>query len=271
MAEMIHRIAPVVSAVVLMANVSFAQPAEERGAAREVLNRRSEAIVTVMGTLKARMSQAGRDRPAPDQAVQASATVLDATGLTVLALSSIDPGTLMARNPAFSAAQMKLETELTELKLRLGDGSEIPARIALRDSDLDLLFIRPVTTPEKPMTAVDTSSPVFNPVDPVILVQRLGEVAAWKASAGIGTIEVVVDKPRRFYLFGTTAAANGLGSTIFDLKGQFAGIVTLRQSSDARHNALNGMQGGMLQTLGMVAAIIPAADIRDVAKQATAR
>jgi len=257
--------------LLLTTQVLSAQTADERTAARDVLNRRGDAIVTVMGTLKARMSQGGRDRPAPDQAVQASATVLDGTGLTVLALSSIDPGTLMARNPAFSAAQMKLETELTDVKLRLGDGAEVPARIALRDSDLDLLFIRPVTPPEKPMTAVDMNSPVFNPVDPVVLVQRLGEVAAWKASAGIGAIEVVVDKPRRFYLFGTTAAANGLGSAIFDLKGQFAGIVTLRQSSDSRHNALNGMQGGLLQTLGMVAAIIPAADIRDIAKQATPR
>jgi hypothetical protein len=271
MAQMTRRIAASALGIALMTDVAFAQTADERGAAREVLNRRSDAIVSVMGTLKARMSQAGRDRPAPDQAVQASATVLDGSGLTVLALSSIDPGTLMARNPAFTAAQMKIETELTELKLRLGDGSEIPARIALRDSDLDLLFIRPATAPEKPMTAVDANSPMFNPVDPVVLVQRLGEVAAWKASAGIGTIEVVVDRPRRFYLFGTTAAANGLGSAIFDLKGQFAGIVTLRQSSDARHNALNGMQGGLLQTLGMVAAIIPAADIRDIAKQATAR
>src|SRR5690349_19874397 len=56
MAEMIRRIATAFSAIVLMAHVSFAQTAEERGAAREVLTRRSEAIVTVIGTLKARMS-----------------------------------------------------------------------------------------------------------------------------------------------------------------------------------------------------------------------
>jgi S1-C subfamily serine protease len=177
----------------------------------------------------------------------------------------------MARNPAFAAAQVKLETELTDVKIRLPDGTEVPAKVALRDSDLDLLFVRPATAPDKPMAAVDTASPVFNAVDAVVIVQRLGEVASWKASAGLATIEVVVDRPRRFYLMGTTATADGLGSTVFDLKGQFGGIVTLRQSSDARHNALNGMQGGLLQTLGMVAAIIPAADIRDIAKQASGK
>lgn len=271
MAQVIRLIAVSAVGILLTTQVSFAQTADERAAARDVLNRRGEAIVTVIGTLKARLSQGGRDRPAPDQTVQASAAVLDGSGLTVVALSCIDPGTLMARNPAFVAAQMKVETELTDVKLRLADGIEIPARVVLRDSDLDLLFIRPATAPEKPMVAVDANSPVFNPADPVVLLQRLGELATWKASAGIATIEVVVDKPRRFYMFGTTALANGLGSATFDLKGQFAGIVTLRQSSDAGHNALNGMQGGLLQTLGMVSVITPAADIREIAKQATAR
>jgi hypothetical protein len=31
------------------------------------------------------------------------------------------------------------------------------------------------------------------------------------------------------------------------------------------------MQGGMLQTLGMVPVVLPAADIREIAKQATER
>lgn len=245
-----------------------AQSSDERAAARDVVARRGDAIVTVSGTLKARMSQAGRDRPAPDQVVQASATVLDGSGLAVVALSTIDPGNIMGRNPAFAAANVKLETELSDVKMRLADGSELAAKIVLRDSDLDLLFVRPADPSPKPFASVDTASPVFNAIDPVVVVQRLQEVAGWKPSVGMGSIEVVVDKPRRFYLLATTANGNGLGSTIFDLKGQFGGIVTLRQSSDARHNALNGLQGGMLQTLGMVAVVVPAADIREIAKQA---
>ena len=65
--------------------------------------------------------------------------------------------------------------------------------------------------------------------------------------------------------------SGALGASIFDTKGQFAGVVTLRPSSDSRHNALNGMQGGMLQALGMVPVVLPAADIREVAKQASER
>jgi S1-C subfamily serine protease len=245
-----------------------AQSLEERTAARDVLSRRSDAIVTVLATLKAHMSQAGRDRPAPDQAVQASATVLDPSGLAVMALSTIDPGNLMARNPALSAAKLSLETELSDVKLRLADGSEVAAKVVLRDSDLDLLFVRPAVPPDKPLAAVDSASPVFAAIDPVVIVHRLQEAANWKAAAGFGTIQVVVEKPRRFYMLQTNAAANGLGGAIFNSKGEFGGIVAMRQSDDARHNALNGMQGGMLQTLGMITVVIPAADIREIAKQA---
>ena len=259
-----------VAALVAVPALPAAQSTDDRAAARDVVTRRGDAVITVLGTLKARMSQAGRDRPAPDQAVQASATVLDGTGLTVVALSTVDPGSILARNPAFAAAKMNLETELTEVKMRLADGAEVPAKIVLRDSDLDLLFLRPAAAPDKPLPSVDTSSPPFNVVDAIVLVRRTQEIAGWKPAASLAAIEVAVEKPRRFYLLATSATAGGLGSSVFDLKGQFGGIVGLRASQDARHNALNGMIGGMLQTLGMVPVVIPAADIREVAKQAAA-
>ena len=248
-----------------------AQTADDRAAARDVIAKRGDAVITILGTLKARMSQAGRDRPAPDQAVQASATVLDGTGLTVVALSTVDPGGILAKNPAFAATKMSLETELTDVKMRLADGTEIPAKVVLRDSDLDLLFLRPATAPDKPMPAVDSTSPAFNTVDAIVVMHRMQEVAGWKPAASLGAIEVVIDRPRRFYILATSAAGGGLGASVFDLKGQFGGVVALRMSSDAKHNALNGMNGGMLQTLGMVPVMVPAADIREIAKQAAGK
>ena len=121
-----------------IATAAGAQSMEERQAARDIATRHGDAVITVRGTLKARMSRAGRDQPAPDQAVQASATILDPQGLTVVALSAIDPGTLLGKNPALAAANVSIETELTDVKLRLADATELPAKIVLRDSDLDL-------------------------------------------------------------------------------------------------------------------------------------
>jgi S1-C subfamily serine protease len=252
-------------------SAATAQPPEDRTAARAVSDKNGNAVITVMGTLKAHMSRGGQDQQGPDQAVQASATVIDSTGLTVVTLSAIDPGTLISKNPAFAAAQVKMATELVDVKLRLPDATEVPAKVVLRDSDLDLLFVRPEKAPAAPMPAVDAISPSLGPVDPVVALQRLQELAGWRTATAFGTIEAVIEKPRRFYLVALSTTSNGLGASIFDLKGQFAGIVTLRVTSDPRHNPLNGLQGGMLQALGMVPVLLPASEIREIAKQATAR
>jgi S1-C subfamily serine protease len=225
----------------------------------------------VIGTLKARMNQNGRDNQGPDQAVQVSATVLDPSGLAVMALSGIDPGNIIAKNPNLTQAKVSLTTELVDLKMRLADGTEVPARTVLRDSDLDLLFVKPATPPGTPMVAVDSVAGRLTAMDPVVIVQRFGEATGWKAAAALGTVEVVVEKPRTFYMVAMTTTGNGVGASIFDMKGQFAGVLTLRATGDSKHNALTGMKGDALQVLGMVPVVIPAADIREVARQAAGK
>jgi S1-C subfamily serine protease len=251
-----------------IATVASAQSIEERAAARQIVEKRGDAVVTIMATLKARMSAGGRDNAMPDQAVQASATVLDASGLTVLALSALDPGNVISKNPKFVQAKMTMTTEVVDVKMRLPDGKEVPAKVVLRDSDLDLLFVRPEAAPATPLVAVEPSSAKLTAMDPVVLVQRFGEETGWKAAAALGTIELVVEKPRTFYMVAFTTTGNRVGASVFDLKGQFAGVVTLRVTEQAKTNALTGLQGDVLQTLGMLSAVIPVADIREVAKQA---
>lgn len=253
--------------VVGLAVPAGAQSPDERAAAREAVGRNGDAIVTVMATLKARMSREGRDNPAPDQAVRASATVIDASGLTVMALSAIDPGNIISKTPAVTQGNMTFTTELSDVKMRLADGREVPAQVVLRDSDLDLLFVKPTTAPAAPMAAVLSSASVMALMDPVIVVQRLGELTGWKPSAAFGAVEVVVEKPRIFYIIATQISGSATGATVFDMKGQFAGIVTLRAGGDSKTNALNGLQGSALQMLGLTQIVVPVADIREVARQ----
>lgn len=252
----------------LLATPAIAQSIEERAAARDVLGRNSDAIVTVMGTLKARITRQGRDSSAPDQAVRASATVIDPSGLAVVALSAIDPGNIISKSPAAVQGNMTFTTELVDVKMRLADGKEVPARIVLRDSDLDLLFLKPATAPAAPMAAVQSSAPPLAIMDGVVVVQRLGELTGWKPSAAFGSVEVVVERPRTFYIIATLTSGNSTGATVFDGRGRFAGIVTLRAGEDAKSNALNGLQGNALQTLGVMPIVVPATDIREIAKQA---
>ena len=252
----------------LLASPAVAQSIEERAAARDLVGRNGDAIVTMMATLKARMTRQGRDNPAPDQAVRASATVIDPSGLAVVALSAIDPGNIISKSPAALQGNLTFTTELVDVKMRLADGKEVPARVVLRDSDLDLLFVKPTTAPATPMASVQSNAPSLAIMDAVVAVQRLGELTGWKPSAAFGSVEVVVEKPRTFYIIATLTSGNSTGATVFDGKGQFAGIVTLRAGEDAKTNALNGLQGNALQTLGLMPIVVPAADIREIAKQA---
>jgi len=254
-----------------LATPAGGQTTDERAAARDIVAKRGDAIVRVMGTLKARMSSDGRDNAMPDQAVHASATVIDPSGLTVLALSTIDPGNIIGKNPTFAAQKLTMTTELVDVQLRLADGKEVPARIVLRDSDLDLLFVKPTTAPAAPMTAVDSAAGALAAMDPVVIVQRFGSVTGWKTAASFGTVEVVVDKPRTYYMVAVVTTGNGVGATVFDMKGQFAGLVTLRATDESKGNALTGLNGDALRALGMIPSVLPASDIREIAKQAAGK
>lgn len=259
----------VLLAFVSSAAAASAQTTDERAAAREVVSRVGDALVTVSGTLKLRMTRGGQAAPAtPDQAVRAPATVIDPSGLTVVVLSAIDPGTTMNKTVAFMVSNSKMTTELADVKIRLADGKELPARVVLRDSDLDLLFIRPATAPAEPMVAATATAGPVAPFDPVVVVHRGGDLTAWKPVAALGAVQAVIDKPRTFYMIGTAMTGSPIGATVFDLKGQFAGMVTLRVTEDSKNNALNGLQGTGLETFGLIPVVVPASEIREIAKQA---
>src|SRR5262245_32804755 len=73
-----------------------AQTPDERAVARDVVKKRADAVVMVTGTLKVRANIGGQEQTA-DQSAQGNATVLDATGLTVMSLSILQPDELMTR------------------------------------------------------------------------------------------------------------------------------------------------------------------------------
>ena len=89
--------------------------------------------------------------------------MVDPSGLTVLALSACDPTEMYQRMMSEEASKFKLDIEVTDLKILLDDGTEIPSEIVLRDKDMDLAFIRPKTKPASPMAAVDLAKAAPGP------------------------------------------------------------------------------------------------------------
>jgi S1-C subfamily serine protease len=257
--SVIKRALATVLTVAACAPAASAQSADERIAAREVVKKRGEAVVMVTATLKVRFNVGGRDQTS-DQQAQANGTVLDASGLTVLSLSTLQPDDLMSRQLSARVSpdtRVDVTTEPSEIKMHLADGREVPARLVLRDQDLDLAFIRPAQAPATPMVCVDMPTAKPSILDLLFVIQRTSEATGWSTAAAFGTVQLVIDKPQKYYqVVMPTIGGGGLGSPIFDPSGKFVGIILLRNPS-----------GRGASTSG----VLPADEIRDIAKQATAK
>ena len=266
---MIFRAAVLILALFLTSNPSAAQ--DTRAAARDLVKKWQDAIVNVRVVVKTRMSMAGREVQSSDDTIEVVGTVIDPGGRTVVSLSSINPGPMMTKLMAGSSGSgqnVEIASEPTDLRMRVADGREIPSTIALRDEDLNLAFIRPITPPAKPFVAInlaDAAQPAI--LDQVVVFGRLGRVGGWAPSAALRDIGGIVVKPRTFFvLAGETA---GIGTPAFLTNGKVVGILTVRQVANDRPSAFATMSG--TEGLGLLAVILPAEDVLEIAKQASER
>lgn len=227
---------------------------------REILEKNQHAVVTVEVAMKASYSTGGQAATPTESKYELTGTIIDPSGLTVLALSGCDPAAFYKRAiPQYSA--YKIESSLTDLKILLDDNTELPAEIVLRDNDLDLAFIRPKSVPSCTLTAVDlskSSSPRL--LEQVITLNRLNSASGRAYAAAPERIIAVISKPRPFYLPDGSMVGAGLGSPVFSLNGNILGMIVMRvgpggaAGSDYRQNAAS--------------VIIPASQVLKAASQA---
>ena len=256
-----HQSNPILLALVLgLAGVATPGRADELAAkGREIFDKNHHAVVTVQVVLKVSYSGAAKTS---ETRQEITGTVLDPSGLTVLALSAADPSEMYQRMMAEQSSQYKLETEVSDVKILLDDGTELPAEIVLRDKDLDLAFIRPKSKPASPMAAVDFGkSASAQLLDEVITLNRLNSAAGRAYAASVERISAVIQKPRTFYIPDSTMTSTTLGSPAFALDGKVVGLLVMRAV-----NAKGGASRNVREN--MTSIILPAEDILKGAKQA---
>jgi S1-C subfamily serine protease len=260
----IARIVVLVGALLAGADV---QAQDQRAAMRETAQQWQAAIVNVRVSLKVRMSMGGREVQSMDDTVEAVATVIDPGGLTVMSLSSLDPGAMMSKLIGAAAQgdqKMTIVSEPSDVRIRLADGKELPASIVLRDQDLDLAFIRPTSKPEQPLTAINLENAGTPAVlEDLVVLGRLGRVGGWTPSASLYSVAAIMERPRRFYVLNGPA---GTGMPAFQSNGKAVGLLTIRQVDPGRMSMF-GMMGGS-EGAGVIAVVLPAADVLEIARQA---
>jgi hypothetical protein len=261
----------------LLTSLVIALPAQADEAAksgRAILAKCQDAVVTVRLAIKQSMSVGGRDSKSESK-IETTGTMIDSSGLTVVSLTTTDPGNAVKEAYARSMAarggdpsQLKYDSEVSDVKIVLADGTEIAADVVLRDKDLDLAYLRPSDKPAKPLSFVDLARDAKPQVlDEVVVVNRLTKAANRVPAISIGRIEALVDKPRTFYVLGEATWGYSLGAPVFSLDGKLVGILFLR-SAKAQVDQTSGFMFSSLSQWGMMPIVLPASDIVDGAKQA---
>jgi S1-C subfamily serine protease len=230
----------------------------EATAGRALSKRYADAVVSVEMVVTIKMTMGDRAMPPRENKVEVNGTVIAPTGLTVTALSSIDPrGTFEAMRAMQGGSTQKMElgeTEYKEVKLRLANGSEVPAVVVLKDADLDLAFIAPLVdaaAPVREFPAVKLAEATKAEVlGNYFLVSRASKNLQRAPLVRLSSVAGIVEKPRlRFIL-----TEQGIGSPIFDATGRVLGVTT--------QHLTNGRPSGLV--------VLPAADIAEIAVQAAA-
>jgi len=240
-----------------------------RSRAAELTEKYADAVVTVKIALKQKIVVQGQQMGGDDQQVEVTGTVIDPAGLVVVSDSELDPSSLMMDLMMGSAGmQFDIETEVGEVKIVMKDGKEVPARVVLRDKDLDLAFVHPIEKGQKFTHVPMQKGAAPQILDDLLIVGRLGRNLDRTPTVTHATVRAIVKKPRTFFVPSDPLGAltGGLGCPVFPGGGQATGICLMRRGPKTQ-----GGGSGLSAMIGqMVPVIVPAEDVAEMAAQALA-
>ncbi len=194
-----------------------------------------------------------------ERKVEIFGTVISADGLIVAPLSTLDiASTIDGRTVNGPQGPMKLSAKGTtkEVKILMPDGTEVPAKVAFKDPDLDLAFIRPEKTEGVKLTPINTAENAPMAVmDDVIILSRLGKDLNREPVVMTSEVISLVSKPRVF----AKLAAPSLGAPVFNKDGKFVGLGINRFSAKGESDNQGPAAANM---------VLPAADLIEAAAQA---
>ena len=227
---------------------------------RNLLASHANCVTWVSATVRLEISAGGRSMPPQEQKLEALGTIIAEDGLTVLSLSRVDPTAALLSRMRTPGASVNVN--YTEVLILMQDGTEVPAKLVLKDTDLDLAFVLPIKQKKDNEEFKDVvfshvprskkeKSKLPQALDEVVSLGKLGRNLYRQSTLRKGWVNAVIEKPRKYFVIENTSP----GTPVFDRDGDWLGIVVYK------------MDRGRPTSL----VTLPADDIDEIAEQVRSR
>lgn len=240
-------------AALLAAQSCLLASADAAAVARRLVSEKSDAVVVVRATVSMTVSAGDRPSQSEDRSVETLGTVVSPDGAVLVAAASIDPGSMAdGRTVQTPGGPLRLSvvSDVKEAFIVLADGTELPAKVVIKDKDLNLALLAPVDKPAQPLVALDPGAEVeLKVADEVVVLGRMGKSLERAPRADIDQVCAVVSKPRPFAVIHLPYP----GCPVLDLGGRLAGVTSAKPDGD-------DLESG--QGMGFTPVVIPVATLR---------
>lgn len=201
--------------------------------------------------------------------------------------TTIDPkGLILCSSTVFNAyvdlmAQMipsgiELSPVPKDMKVLTGkDGEELSARMVIRDSDRDLVWLQIEDVPEDRtfpyVDFEDSAEPAIG--DELVCLWRMDRFYERSAALSTSRVGGIVERPRRL-LVPSAAFSGGLGAPVFDVSGKAVGLTISQVADDGSLAQSDNPFAAMSQSLrlqqGVQGLVLPASEIVKATRQVLA-
>ena len=224
---------------------------------RKLLREHADCVTWVSVTVRVELSAGGRSMPPQEQKLEALGTIIAEDGLTVLSLNKVDPtANILSRIRSPGAS---VNVNYTEVMILMQDGTEVPAKLLLKASDLDLAFVLPIEERKNefkdivfsrvPKQASEDDLPVI--LDEVVSIGKLRKTLYRQSTLRRGWVNAVIEKPRTYFVIENTSP----GTPVFNSMGNWLGVVVYKMVSGRPSEIVT----------------LPATDILEIAEQVRTR
>ena len=247
------------AAVLLAAPFAMAAEGPLKDKALALASAHKDSVLFLSAVVEIEITAGDNPSKKEERKVEMLGTVLSADGLIVVPNSTLDvASTVDGRTMMTQQGPIKLSAKGTtkEVKILMPDGSEVAAKVAFKDPDLDLAFIRPEKADGVKLTPINTAENApMGLLDDVIILGRMGKDLNREPVVFTNEVVSIISKPRTFGKVGGQC----LGMPVFNKDGKFLGLGINRFSAKGDTETQGPMPSNVL---------LPASDLLEAAAQA---